>query len=66
MIRYILTPWSNFQLSTEVRTLLEGYKEQPVEAYTFEMYTTFQQLIELSQHIDKELVPHMQCITILY
>ena len=44
----------SFQMSTEVITLLEDYKGQRVEAYTFEMYTTFQRLVELSQHIEKE------------
>ena len=43
-----------FQLSTEVMTLLEEFKGQSVETYTFEMYTTFQRFIELSQHIEKE------------
>ena len=35
-------------------TLLEDHKGKRVEAYTFEMYTTFQQFVELSQHIEKE------------
>ena len=45
-----------FQLSTDVVTFLEDYKGQRVEAYTFEMYTIFQQFVELSQHIEKESV----------
>ena len=44
------------QLSAEVMKRLEDYKlkGQRVEAYTFEIYTAFQHLTELSEHIEEE------------
>lgn len=42
------------QLSEEVQRVLKDYRRKKPDTITFEIYTTFQQLVQLSENAQKE------------
>ena len=47
-------PFLFVQLSEEVKKVLKDYRKKKPDTITFEIYTTFQQLVELSANAQKE------------
>ena len=46
--------WYYIQLSKEVQRSLENYRKQNPDTITFEIYTYFQQLVEVTKNAEDE------------